>query len=98
MSSLVTLTEVQDRLRIDGDDNDLDLMRMAEEATDIVLNYLKRPSQQGDGYDEWTPETVPGTVRSAILLVVRNLHDELDEPLSQAVKNLVERYRDPALA
>jgi hypothetical protein len=102
MTALVTLEEIKDRLRIDTDASDTDLLRMADEATEIVLNYLKRPQElpsDDDAYDEpWTPDTVPGSVRSAILLVVRSLHDEVDEPLSDTVRALVHRYRDPAMA
>jgi hypothetical protein len=92
MNALVSVAVVKDRLRIDEPESEGDLQRMAEEASAIVLDYLKKPS------DAWTEATVPSVVRSAILLVVRALYDGEDEPLSTTVKALVHRLRDPALA
>ena len=65
---------------------------VAEEATDIVLSYLKVSD------DEWTTETVPPRIRAVILRVVKNMHDELDDPLSDEVKDRLLGDRDPALA
>lgn len=97
---LVTVEDIKRRLRIDGDASDVDLLAMAAQASDIVLGYLKREPGGSSPPDaeEWDDVTVPPRIKAATLLVVRNLHDEVDEPLSQPVKNLLHRDRDPAMA
>lgn len=95
MSALVTLADVKNRLRIDFDDDDVDAAAMAEEAADIVIGYIKKPDH------DWTVDTVPFRIKAAILLVVGRLYEDRDgkeEVLTEAVKNLLARDRDPALA
>lgn len=95
MAALVTLDEVKNRLRIDFNDDDVDVLAMAEEATDIVIGYIKKPDH------EWTENAVPFRIKAAILLVVSRLYESRDgegEILTDAVKSLLHRDRDPALA
>lgn len=95
MAALVTLDEVKNRLRIDFNDDDVDVLSMAEEATDIVIGYIKQPDH------EWTLETVPFRIKAAILLVVSRLYEDRsgsEEVLTDAVKRILHRDRDPALA
>lgn len=95
MAALVTLDEVKARLRIDFDDDDTDAQAMAEQATDIVIGYIKKPDHS------WTTENAPARIKAAILLVIGRLYDDRDgqeEVLTDAVKRLVHRDRDPALA
>lgn len=92
MTSLVELTVAKKALRVSGSDLDSDLQLRLNQATEIVIDYIKQPDH------EWTSETVPGPISAAILLVTRNLFDEVDEPLSDPVRALVHRFRDPALA
>jgi len=92
MTSLVTIEAAKNALRVSGSDLDDDLQLRLDQATAIVIDYIKKPDH------DWTPETVPGPISAAILLVTRNLFDEVDEPLSEPVKALVHRFRDPALA
>ncbi|MBD9640744.1 hypothetical protein IB277_31085 [Ensifer sp. ENS07] len=66
--------------------------KLADSASVIVLRHVKRED------DPWTEETVPDDVRAAILIVARNLWDEVDEPLSAAVTSLLCGRRDPTLA
>lgn len=106
MVALVSIHEVDFRLRMDlqpGDARSAGLASLIEDATGIVLDYLKTDGSQwslepddGEGEDD-APSAVPAPVRAAIILVVRNLFDEVEEPLSSAVKALLHRYRDPAL-
>lgn len=91
MVALVSVDQARDRLRIDEAYAEADLERMAVEATDIVLDYIK-------GERDWTEETAPPRVQASILLVMRNLYDGAEQPLSEPAKNLVYRLRDPALA
>lgn len=95
---LVTLQMVLDRVRIDTTDDQADVERMMAEGTRIVLGYLK-PQPAGTALDRgWTISTVPEHVQTAILLVIRALYDGEDNPLSQAVLDILHRDRDPALA
>lgn len=89
---LVTIEQVRGRLRIDGvaDQADVELMMM--EGTDIVCGYLKLEVVP------WTADNVPPRVRTAILLVIQGIYDGAEDPLSQAVIDILHRDRDPALA
>jgi len=97
MVALVTIGDVRDRLRIDAPDDDFDVQAMTEQATDIVVDYLKKPDHS------WTSETVPPRIKAAILLVVGRLYMDREGQLeggilSDTVKALVHRDRDPAIA
>ncbi|MDW9256530.1 hypothetical protein C7S16_2472 [Burkholderia thailandensis] len=72
-------------------------------ASDVIVDYLKLKKipdtwvlEDGD-----TPSTVPGPVRSAVLLVLGALYDDregMTDPLTPAVESLLMRLRDPAVA
>jgi hypothetical protein len=94
-SALVTLEQAKLQLREDDDDLvDSDISMKAQQATDIVLDYLKAPDRG------WTLETVPGEVHAAILLVLSGLYEGRDagDVISPAVVSLLMRNRDPAMA
>lgn len=90
-TSLVAIDAAKRSLRVDGSDLDSDLQWRLEQATEIVIDYLKTPDHG------WTVETVPGPISAAIILVTRSLFDGEGAPLSEEVKSLVRRFRDPAL-
>ena len=92
MTSLVDIEALRDRLRIDEEVSTPDLDRIAEEATAIVIDFLKRPDHG------WTIATVPAQVRSAIFMVAQAIDVGEPEPLSRGVKDILRRMRDPALA
>lgn len=97
MVALVTLEEAKYRVRIDDSDSDEDVQAMIEQASDIVTNYLKRPDHG------WTEASVPDRIKSAILLVIGRLYLDREGQLeggilSETVKALVHRDRDPAIA
>ena len=102
---LVTLDTAREHLNVTHSDDDLKITRMIDDATDIILDYL--------GLDAGTYQTtalepdddsLPPRVRAATLLVLGSLYDNADgqnpdkPPLSEAVKDLLRRSRDPALA
>jgi len=101
MVALVTLEAAKAHLRVDDDTQDDEVETKLNDASDIIVDYLKRPDH------DWTDETVPGQVRSSVLLVLGALWEnregvgqyaeELD-PISPAVVSLLMRMRDPALA
>ena len=95
MEPLVTLEQVSLALKLDlaeDDERTPDIEWKMKQATEIVVNYLKKPDHG------WTVETVPGVVSASIILVIRSLLDDVDAPISSAVCDLLRRLRDPALA
>ena len=100
--SLVTTAEANAHLRLDltsGDDREDDLASKMEQATDIVLDYLKT---EGSGWDE---TTVPRPVHAAILITLTSLWDDRTGSSLGALfeeggacNALLKRFRDPALA
>lgn len=99
MPVLITLAQAKAQLQmLDGeDDRDSQILLKMEEASDIVVGYLKNPTHG------WTDRTVPARVRASILLVLSHLwhhrgDDDGGDPISDAVKSLLMRDRDPAIA
>lgn len=97
MVALVTLEEAKSRLRLDFHDEDEDTVEMLEQATDIVIGYIKRPDHG------WTDETVPDRIKAAILVVVARMEKDREGQLeggiiNETVRSLLIRDRDPALA
>lgn len=85
---LVDLEKAKRHLSMDGDDADETIMEKIEEASSIILDYLKV---------EEAPDPVPGFVQSATLLAMQALFDGGD-PLNDTVIRLLHRSRDPAIA
>jgi hypothetical protein len=94
MAALVTLAEAKAHLRVLANDQDTDITMKALAASDIVIDYIKRPAHG------WTDTTAPALVKAAILLVLGALFEDREggDPISDAVKSLLHRYRDPAYA
>lgn len=95
MVELVKTEEAKTRLRIDFADDDALVAELVSEATDIIIDYLKKPDHG------WTEETVPYRVKAAILLVTGSLYENREageEVLTSNVRDLIHRDRDPALA
>ena len=97
---LITLAQAKHQLQMVAgeDDRDSQIILKMEEASDIIVGYLKSRADPN-----WTDRTVPPRVRAAILLVFDNLwhyRGETDgsDPISPAVQSLLMRDRDPALA
>lgn len=100
MAALITTDAARRQLRLTQSDLDVadvaaDVAEKAVDATGIVIDYLKRPEHG------WTTDTVPQPVRSAILLVLTTIYEYRGgevEPINEAVKSILARMRDPALA
>jgi len=93
MVAFISLLQAKADLRIDGDEQDLDIQMKVEAASEIVLDYIKRPTA------DWTDSTAPALIKAATILVLRSLfNDDEADPLSDAVIRILFRYRDPALA
>ena len=94
MSALISLDTLRFRARVDF--TDTELQGIADDASAIVVDYLKKPDH------EWTVETVPGEIRSAIvrvavLMLDQTTSDKQVEFIDKGVKDLLRRHRDPAL-
>lgn len=98
MAALVTIEEARRHLKLTTSnmaDADVaaDVADKAEAATDIVIDYIKQPDH------EWTDADAPALIKAAVLLVLGDLFDNREAAtISDPVKNLLHRYRDPALA
>ncbi len=96
--AIITLAEAKIHLRMEDEThNDPRIMQKLEQASAIVVDYLKRPE------DSWgiepDDEQAPFPIKAATLLVMGILFtDEQADPISPAVRSLLVRYRDPALA
>jgi hypothetical protein len=89
---VITLGKVKAHLRVDEDEEDEYIDAIMENAKYILTDYVKVPFT---AYDE----DMPGHVEQAMLLIIQNLYARSeDDPLSLAVRSLLHRERDPALA
>lgn len=100
---LITLDQAKAHLVIEHDEIDETIEEKVQEASAIVLDYLKRDEAEWQN-TSGDPDGVPYLVQAATKLVVgalmenREGNDNGPQPLSQAVKDLLHRYRDPAIA
>lgn len=92
MTQLVDFEKLRLSARFDGDYADALIALKLDEASAIVLDYLKLEAVP----DAWAAG-VPGSVQSATILVAQNLIDG-EEPLSSSARSLLIRHRDPAFA
>lgn len=93
--ALLTLDEAKTHLRIDGTDDDIEVTTKVNEASAIILDYLKwNTSPEPD------ETTAPGYMKAACKLVLGELYAEREggDPISPAVVSLLARSRDPAYA
>jgi hypothetical protein len=102
---IVTLAAAKRHLRPPGTIDDVRIEEIIEQATVIVLRYIKAPLtsyQTSDG--EPIEALVPPDVKAACLLVIGALYDNADgqdatkQPLSESVKALLHALRVPTLA
>lgn len=94
---LVDLSTAKQWLRIDHDDEDWLVHILTDQASAMIVDYIKRPEHG------WTVETVPAHVQAAIFHVLKRLYDDRDSeleggPMPDHVKAILWRERDPALA
>ncbi len=93
MVALVTLAEAKAHLRVLNTDHDTDITMKMGQASDIIIDYIKTPDHG------WTDSTAPNLIKAAILLVLGTLFDEREGAgIPDGVKDILWRYRDPALA
>ena len=94
---LIDLDTAKDWLQVEHSRTDSLIQQLADEASAIVIDYIKRPDHG------WDVATVPFHVKAAIRHVLMRLHEdrsaEMDGgPFPAHIKSLLDRDRDPALA
>lgn len=95
--ALVTLDEARRHLQLTETDmadadRSADVASKAEQASEIVVDYIERPEHG------WADADAPFVVKAAVLLVLTALFEQRDEAITDPVRSLLRRYRDPALA
>jgi|GEM_PF-4549704 len=91
---IITPERVAIAIRADSDEDLAYLERLAEEASQIVLDYLKQWPETWTG-----PDDVPLHIQSATALVAISLDEKRDEnPINEGVRSILMRSRDPAFA
>lgn len=93
MADLITLAQAKADLRILSNDQDADISLKIAAASEMVLEY----ANQSD--PDWTEATAPALFKVAVLLTVRDLFTSEDSTgLTDGVKNILHRWRDPVLS
>lgn len=103
ISQLVSMERALAHLRVGTGEDDAAIKDLIDAASGIIIDYLKLKAVPDDWAleDGDTPSTVPGPVRSAVLLVIGSLYADREgatDPLTPAVESLLMRMRDPAVA
>ncbi|MDB5681466.1 MAG: hypothetical protein JWO16_1271 [Sphingomonas bacterium] len=95
MEPLITMAEAKTQLKIEQDDTQFDAdvgMKLAL-ASGIIVDYIKQPDH------DWTVLTVPYPVKAAVLLMLEQLFDNgMEADITDGIKNVLRRSRDPAIA
>lgn len=94
MVMLITLDQAKADLGVLDDDKNADITLKVEMASDIVMGYIEKDADELG----WDAASAPARIRAAVFLVVRGLFFGETDPLSEAVKAVLRRDRDPALA
>lgn len=97
--ALVTLEAAKAHLVVDHDEDDTLIERLSEQAGAIVVDYLKMDNIWEDSSGNITD--VPPMIEAAILMVLGVLYKDREgqtDPLTPAVRSVLMRYRDPAMA
>jgi hypothetical protein len=97
MAALVTLERAKSHLKIFVDDENDDVQDKIEQASDIIVDYLKTD-------EVWTTEDAPKPVVTAVLLMLTHLYENrgedmrADEAVWSAIRNVLAMRRAPTFA
>ena len=94
---ILDIEALKQELKVDIDDDDERIVRTMDHALAIVLDYLKVDS---DAYEnEAGDDDLPDIVYAAVVRVAQAMYDTPErDPLTDAVRSMLHRSRDPALA
>jgi hypothetical protein len=112
MIELISVEEARQHVRVATTAFDADIQFKILQATAILLNYLKVPSEASVDDSPlilpWTSVEPPWDIKAAALLIFGDLWQYREgsqisafrefDPLSPAARSLLHRYRDPAMA
>lgn len=106
MTMLVSLDETKNHLHIPlaSTHADEDIALKIEIASDILLDFLKLAAVPEGWYTEDSPPVLetPALIKGVVLLMACELYTIRESSaanvLSDEIKNILRRYRDPALA
>jgi hypothetical protein len=94
---ILDLEAVKQELKVDIDDDDERIVRKMDQAVAIVLDFLKVDSDAYENVDG--DNDFPDIVYAGVIGVILAMYDKPDkDPLTPAVRSMLHRLRDPALA
>lgn len=76
---VLTLQEIKDHLKIDGDEQNAELKRLYDAAEDYVLMYL------GQTALPWDSNPCPASVKHALLLVIGDLNENREAAVTGTI-------------
>lgn len=92
---ILELHAVKQDIKVDISEDDDLISRLMDQATAIVLDYLKVESDAYENEEE--VNDFPDLVYAAIIRVIQAMYDSPDkDPLTDAVRSILHRMRDPA--
>lgn len=93
----ISLSVVKSQLRVEHGDDDERIEWCIDKGVAIVLDYLKVSE---DSFLVGSPPAldVPFHIEAAIMLTIEAIYDKAGDPITDAVKSLLARSRDPAVA
>lgn len=101
--AIVTLAYAKARVKIESNAEDEVLELMLEEASAVVVDYLKLDVNTYDlayqDESDWTE--APEPVKAAVLMAFSTMErhrDGSEDPLTPGVKSILHRLRDPSIA
>jgi hypothetical protein len=112
MVAFLTLDAAKQHLRVTVDDDDGLITRQVEQASVIVLDYIKKtvgtPDPDDPSIVDWDETTVPPPVAAAVAMMLGVLYEVRQAGatdnevamgyLPKEVTSMLHRFRDPALA
>lgn len=94
---ILDLNSLKQELRVDIDDDDERILKTMNHAVAIVLDFLK--VSETEYTNSSGDNDFPEIIYAAIIRVAMSMYDYPEkDPLTEAVRSMLHRSRDPALA
>lgn len=103
MAALVTLEQAKFHLRVVSTNEDDDIERKVEQASDLVLERCNSTSYWRGITATWDMDTVPRSVQAAILVLLAHLFENRGNDMKAhvevwaAVDSLIRMQKDPVV-
>jgi hypothetical protein len=100
---LITLEQAKWHLRVVSTNEDDDIYRKVEQASDLVLERCNSTSYWRGITTTWDSDTVPRSVQSAILVLLAHLYENRGQDMKAhaevwaAVDSLIRMNKDPVI-